>query len=333
MAVRSEAPEIGKESFAPNEANDTHKIINTIIKRLKRDYPPGTALRQFHAKMHGCLKATFTVLPDIQENYQYGFLVPGKSYDAWIRFSNGNTTVKDDRKGDLRGMAIKLLNVEGEMLMHDCSLPGSQDFLLVSYPTLMSPDVASFKKNIHAICSGVPGMLAFALNPANWATLLRTLKSMKKCEDVLATKYYSVTPSRLGTPSQAVKYAAFPSLQGAEITVEKEPNFLRHQMQKRLASNTVTFNFMIQLQEDAVRMPIENPVKEWKSAWHKVAHIDIHPQTFDTPERNSFAENLTFSPWHCHKDNRPLGGINRARKAAYEAIGKFRVERNMQSIK
>ncbi|MCW3111266.1 MAG: catalase, partial [Segetibacter sp.] len=56
--------------------------------------------------------------------------------------------------------------------------------------------------------------------------------------------------------------------------------------------------------------------------------IEIHPQNFDTPDQIAFGENLTFSPWHCLKEHQPLGGINRARKAAYEAISKFRLERN-----
>ena len=40
------------------------------------------------------------------------------------------------------------------------------------------------------------------------------------------------------------------------------------------------------------------------------------------------AENLSFTPWHALEDQRPLGGINRARKVAYEAISKYRHERN-----
>ena len=99
-------------------------------------------------------------------------------------------------------------------------------------------------------------------------------------------------------------------------------------MKQDLALKPIYYDFMIQFQEDAVKQPIEDVCVEWKSPWHKVAQIEIHQQNFDTAELNTLGENLTYSPWHCHKENRPLGGINRARKAAYEAIGKFRVERN-----
>ncbi len=327
MSVKT-TPELGKEYIEPNEARDIQTIIDVTIKRLARDYQPGKTLREFHAKMHGCVKATFTVLPDLPRNFQYGFLVPGKSYEAWIRFSNGSTSVVDDSKADLRGMAIKLLNVEGEMLVQDHWHPQSQDFLMVSYPTLMSPKVTVMVRNARAVCGGLKGMILFGLNPINWITLYRTLKSQKKTENMFSLTYYSVSPSRLGKPDQAVKYAAFPATDNLQTSTEKDQNFLRHRMQDDLSAKPVYYDFVIQLQEDAVKMPIEDVCVEWKSPWHKVARIEIPKQIFDTPEINNIGNNLTYSPWHCHVENRPLGGISRARKDAYEAIGKFRMERN-----
>jgi hypothetical protein len=329
MSVKSQMLEIGKEYFEPNEEQDTQKIIDIVIKRLNRDFPPGKTLRQFHAKMHGCVKATFTVLPDIPKNHQYGFLVPGKSYDAWIRISNGSVTVVDDKKPDLRGMAIKLLNVPGEMLVQDHWFPQSQDFLMVSHPILMSPNVKDVVRNVRAVCSGTSGLILFALNPINWMTLYRTLQGQKKTSNMFSLKYYSVSPFRLGTPDQAVKYGAFPATESLEPATDlKDKNFVRNRMKQDLSAGSVYYDFKIQFQEDPVKMPMEDVCVEWKSLWHKVATIEILKQEFDTPEVNTHGENLTYSPWHCHKENQPLGGINRARKAAYEAIGKFRVERN-----
>ena len=67
-------------------------------------------------------------------------------------------------------------------------------------------------------------------------------------------------------------------------------------------------------------VPVEDPTVDWKAPFRKVATIRIPPQVFDTPERKSFAENLSFTPWHSLPDHRPIGGINRARKAIYRAI-------------
>jgi hypothetical protein len=63
-----------------------------------------------------------------------------------------------------------------------------------------------------------------------------------------------------------------------------------------------------------------------------VADVHIPAQQFDTPARNAFCENLSFTPWHAHEDHRPLGGLNRIRKAVYEEIAAYRhaMNRNLE---
>jgi hypothetical protein len=322
-------PEIGMEYPQPGEEQDLEDMIRTILQHLKKTYPPGRSLRQFHPKMHGFLAAVFKVDANLPINMRHGFLKPGKTYNAWIRFSNANTRVTDDHKADLRGMAIKLLDVPGEMLEPDERMPQTQDILLVSYPTLMSPDVASFKKNIRAICGGFGSMLWFGLNPMNWPALIRTLRSMKKTENLFSLQYWSVSPSRLGTPDQAVKYSAIPITRPTMFGHDmKNPDYLRDNMQQELNTHSFIFYFLVQFQEDAVAMPIENPCVEWKSKWYKIAEIEIPKQIFDTAERNQAGEQAGFSPWHCLPEHRPLGGISRARRKIYAAISTFRLQNN-----
>jgi hypothetical protein len=339
----TDTPEIGKEYLQPDEQRNIADMIATILHHLKKTYPPGKSLRQFHPKMHGFLAADIKVDPNLPANMRHGFLQPGKTYNAWIRFSNANTRVSDDHKADLRGMAIKILDVPGAMLEPDERMPQSQDILLVSYPTLKSPDVASFKKNIRAICGGFGSMLWFGLNPMNWPALVRTLQSMKKTENLFSLQYFSVSPSRLGTPDQAVKYSAIPITpptisghppQSPDYPPKnpdyppKSPDYLRDNMQQELNSHPFIFHFLVQFQEDAVTMPIENPCVEWKSPWHKVAEITIPVQRFNTAERNQAGEQASFSPWHSLPEHRPLGGISRARRKIYAAISAFRLQNN-----
>jgi hypothetical protein len=52
--------------------------------------------------------------------------------------------------------------------------------------------------------------------------------------------------------------------------------------------------------------------------------IKVAPQAFDTPERMKEAEDMSFDPWHALAEHRPLGGINRARRAVYAASLKLR---------
>src|SRR3990167_6824481 len=45
------------------------------------------------------------------------FSQPGKTWQAWVRLSNGNAYPQFDRARDARGMALKLLDVPGEKLL------------------------------------------------------------------------------------------------------------------------------------------------------------------------------------------------------------------------
>jgi hypothetical protein len=42
----------------------------------------------------------------------------------------------------------------------------------------------------------------------------------------------------------------------------------------------------------------------------------------------SLDDGLSFNPWHGLAEHRPLGSVNRVRRAAYESSATFRGERN-----
>ena len=91
------------------------------------------------------------------------------------------------------------------------------------------------------------------------------------------------------------------------------------------------FAIQVQLQDAEKYMPLEDTSIEWReedSPFVTVAHLKIEPQDFDTPEQNLFCDNLSFTPWHSIEEHRPLGGINRLRRAVYEAVSVYRHERN-----
>ena len=71
-------------------------------------------------------------------------------------------------------------------------------------------------------------------------------------------------------------------------------------------------------------MPVEDPTVRWTSEPVPVATIRVGPQSFDTPEGMKQCEELSFDSWHALAEHRPLGGINRARKAVYIASVELR---------
>jgi hypothetical protein len=154
--------------------------------------------------------------------------------------------------------------------------------------------------------------------------------SLRRHSNPLAIRYFSVVPSLLG--DKAVKYSLTPSgvSQGA---VPKNPsnNYLREAMVDQLASRGAVFDFRVQFQVDPYRMPIEDPGITWDEAlspFRKVARLTIPSQVFDTPERREFGDNLSFNPWRCVPEHRPLGGISRARRQVYQALSTFRHDSN-----
>ena len=78
------------ESLYPNEAATAEKIADVIEKSIREKYSAGTALRDAHPKAHGCVRAEFQVQEKLPQNLAQGIFIPGKTYKAWIRFSNAS---------------------------------------------------------------------------------------------------------------------------------------------------------------------------------------------------------------------------------------------------
>jgi hypothetical protein len=81
------------------------------LERIFKDFPARAtyAARDVHRKTHGGLAATFRVRDDLEDDLAIGLFQPGATYDAAIRFSNGNPKAQADYAPDARGMAVKLL--------------------------------------------------------------------------------------------------------------------------------------------------------------------------------------------------------------------------------
>src|SRR5437764_4121014 len=96
----------------------TTDILEIIRQFLDRRFNEGRrpALRDAHAQDTGCVRAVFRVDADLDPSLRQGIFQPAQEYDACIRFSNGNSEVLSSRWPDARGMAIKIMNVDGPRL-------------------------------------------------------------------------------------------------------------------------------------------------------------------------------------------------------------------------
>jgi catalase len=128
---------IGQEIEPPTEKKAIAELITLSTELLNKKAHP--VQRQQHPKSHGCVKAEF-IVEDVPEHLRFGVFRQPRVFPAFVRFSNGSGINQPDSKGDVRGMAIKLLGVEGEKLFQSEKNAGTQDFILINYPVLFLKD-------------------------------------------------------------------------------------------------------------------------------------------------------------------------------------------------
>lgn len=328
--------QLGKEYPKENEAKVAENIVRLLQDQMLRTYPPGPdgkrQLRQIHPKMNGCVKAEFIIERNLAPELRVGLFKEPRSFPAWVRFSNGKTHPVPDHKKDIRGFAIKIMNVPGRKL--DLTDPDitSHDFILMNTKNFVSGDVKKFGDILFVVTTpfswrSLPKKIGIAFS--NIDVLKRAKKAAILSLNPAEIPYFSTVPYRFGEETKAVHYAVFPSPNNKLINTDKtSDDLLRLNLSETLKQNNLEFDFCIQFQTDPYKMPIEDPTVEWDSPYHKLATIRIPKQIFDTPERKEFGDNLSFNSWHCLPEHQPLGGFNRVRRFIYEEMYAFRHKYN-----
>ncbi|MBF6033920.1 catalase family protein [Pseudomonas sp. P155] len=329
------------EQVPPGEAAMTQDVIQTAVRIVDQHREGTRYLRDAHAKAHGCVKAQVQVLPELAQPLRQGvFSEPGKTWQAMIRLSNGNAYPQFDSLRDARGMAIKLLDVSGKQLLGNRQSQPEQDFVMFSHPNFFVSDVAEYRQNVSAQADGKKVMAFFpGWDPRTWQVrhLFIALATLSPPPDSpTATTYFSVSPYKFGEANAKFRVAPAPE-NCPDYTLPKQnhdlPNFLRSALNQQLSTDRIPACFVLQIQrQDANRyMPIEDTSIEWReqdSPFETVARITLPPQDFDTPALNLTCDNLSFNPWFGIEAHRPIGGINRLRKAVYEAVSDYRHSQN-----
>lgn len=315
---------LGREYIPKDEEKHINEMISLMKQNMKNKYPSGRMPRQFHPKMHGCVKAVFIVPPNLPEHLQKGLFAKAGNFDAWIRFSNAPPKIQEDYKASGRGMAIKVMDVEGERLLEDPLGRPTQDFVMTTSPVLSSGNARNYKWALKSLIYGFPHIVGYALWPGNWHRLYLTLKNMKKHPNLLEVPYFTGSPFRFEDDDTAVKFRALPRQVSKSYPKEKKPDLLRERLVEDLSRHDAWFDLEVQFQQNPNKQPIENTARAWKTPFTRVAEIQIPKQTFDTPDRRELGDQLAFSPWHGLEVHRPLGGINRVRKAVYEEMAGLR---------
>lgn len=296
--------------------------------------------RDAHAKATGCVRATFSVNGDIADHFQHSvFSQPGREYKAWIRFSNGDMTVQPDGKPDARGMAIKVMGVEGEKIAPELPGEGTQDFIMTNTPAFFNRNVFDYVEDMYYLSKLQRTRWFISLWPPRLHPKLfyRAVQTVsKKIDTPLQPQYYSMLPYQLGNVQ--LKFSVRPCA-GMRFPVDvdkSDRDYLTETMRQQLNEGAACFDFMVQEKVAGKDMPLDDASVIWSekdSPFMPIARINIPPQTFTSEEQFSFCENLSMNPWHGAGAWQPLGSLNKSRRLVYFAVSKYRHDQNDTRIR
>ncbi|AMY09243.1 Catalase [Luteitalea pratensis] len=315
---------------------DDPKVFERMVALTIEQMEPvrGHLRRGQHAKATGCVTAEFRIVDDVPQELRHGiFSRPGRTFRALVRFSNSQATFEKDGVGTARGLAIKLLDVAGTR-----AVPGdgdtTQDFLMIDHPVFPFPDPKTYTETIGRKNIPLVGNLVAAahliLLEREQLQIVNEIKG-KHVASPLEIKYWSGTPFRLGPatgdPAHAVKYSVVSHQADRTIPSDHPENlpddYFTRALTASLATADAVFDFKVQVQNDADAMPVEDVSVEWSEEDSKpvtLATLRIPTQKVEADgELATQCEALSFNPWHAIVEHRPIGGMNRLRKAVYQA--------------
>ena len=335
-------PELNREYPEPDETRLIEEMVKATVAQMKPQQ--GHFRRGQHAKATGCVRGVFTIRDDVPDDLRHGvFKQPNQSFPAIVRFSNSSATLDPDGSAAARGMAVKLLHVDGTPAIPDTD-HHSQDFLTVNHPVFPFATAAEYMKLFDNRATPVVGDLLaaawFALfHPGHLTSVVEIIT--ETVSSPLVT-YWSGSPYWLGPPGttggRAVKYSLVPQFEGIVPPgdpKEKTDDYLRQALAHYLRTQEAVFEFRVQIQTDPVAMPVEDTSVEWDekvSPPIPVAILTIGVQDVDSPEGRALdkeGEAMSFSPWNALAEHRPMGGINRLRQAVYLASQAKRVAQSL----
>jgi len=331
----NEGFKIAEERPIPDEEKYVDSIIDSFSKQMRLLWKPGGFERGGNTKTHGIVRAEFIVHDGLPPEMRRGIFAEPKTYRAWVRFCGPGPYITPDIDDvGFMSISVKLMGVPGPKLMDEEKF--TQDFFGVSTPTFVTPDVnANAQLQIESL-KNAQIYYFVNLHRSHVLDLIMQGLWIKTQSSPFEAPYFSCVPYLLGE-GQAMQYSFWPKwttrTRIPRLPLRPPDDYLRNAMVAKLDKEDVDIDFRIQLQTDPYLMPIENNAVLWPeklSPRVSVATIHIPRQQFNSPAQIEFEKRLSYNPWHCIAEHRPLGNQSRARKRMYWALSTLR--HNMNSI-
>jgi hypothetical protein len=324
------------ETIPADEGDDIQRVVQALELILARSQAKSGQFRaDVHVKTHGYAQGEFRVLPNLPEELAQGLFEHDSVCPAVVRFSNAASHAQPDAVPDGRGIAIKVLGVEGDVVLADEQRGQTQDFVMINHPVFFARNVKDYLRLEQVIVQADDssfatlkgGLTGGDWNPLHWHW--REMLAVGRIAGQLpahpaSTTYFSMAPIRFG--KYVAKYRARPVGDRHDSYLElvkrlgSQTDAMRLALEETLRTQEVRFEFQVQLRTSERTMPIEDATVEWpesESPYRTVAHLLLPRQDITLLRQQDAYQNLSFSVWHALAAHRPLGGINRVRRRAY----------------
>ncbi len=339
----SYSPDVERVDAGEADINaELAETFRTIIEKTHRDL--GHGFRGVHAKSHALLKGELRVLDNLPVEFAQGVFARPTTYDALIRLSTGAGDVLPDSISLLRGIAVKLLGVEGARL-EGSEGHTTQDFLMANGKAFPAPGPKKFLANLKLLAkttdkveglkkavSAVFRTLEKGVEAVGGESALLEQLGGHRHTHPLGETFFSQAPIRFGDHiakfGLVPRSANFRALDGVEIDIAGRDDALREEIGEVIANEGGEWELRVQLCRDLDANPIEDASVAWPeddNPYVAVAVLSIAPQIGWSWDRSRVLDDETaFNPWHGIEQHRPLGAVMRARKVAYAASSELR---------
>ena len=305
-------------------------------KKISSHDVPHPIQRAFHAKATLAVDDAVLKFGELPEDLQVGPALPRASYPTTVRFSNAAGSGAPDFARDMRGIALRVQISDTESI----------DLLATNYPVSHARNARQFVEFATATAGGrISQLLGIArlvkaVGPCETVRMFRNVSAARKqpVASVASQTYWSRGALTWG-PEVAVRYLLRPA-PGTPVGPEPsktDPCYLSTEAIRRLRQGDIRFELCIQRYVDDTVTPIEDTAVAWSesnSPAEPVAILTIAQSdatSADAQNRAAAIDALAFNPWNTTDDFRPLGNLNRARKAAYDASAAHRAQTRWQT--
>ena len=299
------------EIVPPDEAEMIEHVTTLQMEMMKAGDPKK---RGQHPKAQALVRGVFEVSDSVPPALRAGVFAEPRTFDALVRISTG--PMPKDSDPNPHAMATKLLDVSD-------SPTGTQDFIMLDQPSFFIRNIADYVQLFESMIKDSAATDFYKTHPREFGL---NLAFNVVIASHLERQYWSEVPIAMGRGG-AARLTLIPdpeNVSGGDPATT--PNGLRDALEDYFVKSRrpAKFLFAAQAYVNEATTPIEDATAVWPTPFETIATLTLPAQDFTAPGQYAFCENLSYTPWHCVPDHRPLGGIQRARKRVYEESQRLR---------